>query len=191
VIFSHRNKSNNYIPTNEAISTYTTIRDYYSYDALNRISYVEESQQSTGGVWTTPFHQQFSYDRWGNRTLSNAATWGLINNAVFSVDQATNRLVPGSGTMSYDAAGNLTQDTYTRPGSGVRSYDGESRLISAPDTNGNNTYVYDAEGRRTRRIVGAVETWQLYGMGGEMLAGYPAQGAAGSPQKEYGYRDGQ
>jgi RHS repeat-associated protein len=42
-----------------------------------------------------------------------------------------------------------------------------------------------------RRIVGGVETWMIYGLGGELLAEYPANGAVGSPQKEYGYRDGQ
>ncbi|HKZ78753.1 MAG TPA: RHS repeat-associated core domain-containing protein, partial [Pyrinomonadaceae bacterium] len=33
--------------------------------------------------------------------------------------------------------------------------------------------------------------WQLYGFEGELLAEYAANGAAGSPQKEYGYRNGQ
>ena len=36
-----------------------------------------------------------------------------------------------------------------------------------------------------------METWQVYGLGGELVAEYLANGAATSPQKEYGYRKGQ
>src|SRR6185295_11800829 len=33
--------------------------------------------------------------------------------------------------------------------------------------------------------------WQIYGIDGELVAEYAANGAVGTPQKEYGYRDGQ
>ena len=56
-------------------------------------------------------------------------------------------------------------------------------------------YTYNADGQRVRRTVGgqpsAVTTWQVYGMDGELLAEYAANAAAASPQKEYGYRNGQ
>ena len=39
--------------------------------------------------------------------------------------------------------------------------------------------------------LGGVETWFVYGMDGELVAEYNANGAVGSPQKEYGYRGGQ
>jgi RHS repeat-associated protein len=42
-----------------------------------------------------------------------------------------------------------------------------------------------------RRKVYGVETWSIYGMDGELLAEYPQQVSASSPQKEYGYRNGQ
>jgi len=60
--------------------------------------------------------------------------------------------------MSYDDAGNLTNDTYT--GAGNRTYDGENRITSA--WGGNNQaqlYTYDAEGKRIKRKVDGVETW--------------------------------
>ena len=50
---------------------------------------------------------------------------------------------------------------------------------------------YDADGHRTRRKINYQETWQIYGIGGELLAEYAANGAAAIPQKEYGYRNGQ
>ena len=93
--------------------------------------------------------------------------------------------------MSYDSAGNLTNDTYS--GAGSRSYDAENRMISAQGgaLSGLQYYNYNADGQRVRRKVDGVETWQVYGMDGELLAEYAASAAATSPQKEYGYRNGQ
>jgi hypothetical protein len=52
-------------------------------------------------------------------------------------------------------------------------------------------YSYDASGQRIKRKVDNVETWEVYGFGGELLAEYPANAVVTSPQKEYGYRNGQ
>ena len=56
-----------------------------------------------------------------------------------------------------------------------------------------NYYVYDGDGRRVRRIVGGEETWQVYGIDGELLAEYKLVTGApeATPSKEYGYRNGQ
>ena len=93
--------------------------------------------------------------------------------------------------MSYDNAGNLTTDTYT--GAGNRTYDAENRMTSAQGINQGawQYYTYNADGQRVRRKVNGVETWQVYGMDGELLAEYAANAAAANPQKEYGYRNGQ
>src|SRR6266436_4555775 len=37
----------------------------------------------------------------------------------------------------------------------------------------------------------AVETWQIHGIGGELIAEYAQNSSPASPQKEYGYRNGQ
>jgi RHS repeat-associated protein len=51
---------------------------------------------------------------------------------------------------------------------------------------------YDADGQRVRRNMGAGgEVWQVYGMGGELLAEYAANASPASTQKEYGYRGGE
>ena len=124
-------------------------------------------------------------------TLSGSGTG--INNKAFNVNTTNNRLeVPAgqSGVMQHDVAGNLTNDTYT--GAGNRTYDGENKITSA--WGGNNQaqlYGYDVSGQRIKRTVDGIETWQVYGLGGELLAEYPANGAATSPRKEYGYRNGQ
>jgi RHS repeat-associated protein len=195
-----------YVPTNDAISTHTIFRDYYEYDDLNRIKEDNGVQKDTAGNWTTPHKQSFLYDQWGNRRIDTnaAATFGAnINNKNFEIDTATNRMSkPGADTctgvtlsgMCYDKAGNQTFDDYsvaTTMSGGLREYDGENRLTKANGPGGFNYYGYDADGQRIRRIAGGVEYWQVYGFDGELLAEYPVNGVASTPQKEYGYRSGQ
>ncbi len=165
------------------------MEDRYEYDALNRLAAVNEWQNGA----THTASQQYNYDRWGNRTIKDAS-WGVgINETQFSVDTATNRLnVPGGqpGVLTYDNAGNLTTDSYT--GAGGREYDAENRMTRA--WGGNNQwqyYTYNADGQRVRRKIDNQETWQVYGFDGELLAEYAASGPGASPQKEYGYRNGQ
>ena len=147
------------------------------------------------------------YDRWGNRTVDftqdpgdpHLRTYG-INSAPFKIDPQTNQLyspndqfLPNDQTnnlMKYDVAGNLKHDAYS--GAGNRTYDGENRITSA--WGGNNQaqlYAYDASGQRIKRTVNGVQTFQVFGFGGELVAEYPATPAVGSPQKEYAYRNGQ
>src|SRR5712691_10903158 len=65
-------------------------------------------------------------------------------------------------------------------------------MITATDSSNHaSTYSYDGDGRRVKRNIAGTETWQVYGLGGELLAEYAQNAAASSPQKEYGYRNGQ
>jgi len=182
-----------YIPANDQVSSYTTWWQQYDYDPLNRLRWVKEFNSGNTQLW----QQEYVYDRYGNRTLHQTNTWGAgINKKDFTVNTANNLLgVPGgqTGTMTYDDAGNLTTDTYS--GAGVtRAYDAENRMTS--ETQANNylagVYTYNADGQRVRRKIGGVETWQVYGMDGELLAEYAAANpTVTAPQKEYGYRNGQ
>ncbi len=185
-----------YIPHDDQMSSSDNFAQFYDYDSLNRLQAVRETLNGGAVQW----QQAYTYDRWGNRTIDQTNTWGNgINKKDFTVNTGNNRLgVPGgqTGTMSYDAAGNLTTDTYS--GAAVtRAYDAENRMIS--ETQANNylagSYTYNADGQRVRRTVGgqpsAVTTWQVYGFGGELLAEYAASALPVSPQKEYGYRNGQ
>jgi len=175
----------------------TLIEDVYSYDSLNRLSSVQEQQTSVAGGWGNwqqQFRQQYTYDRYGNRTIDAAQTWGAgINTKQFTVNTTTNRLgVPAgqSGAMTYDAAGNLTTDSYS--GYGSMTFDANNRIVAAQDSFASwSYYTYNADGQRIKRKINNQETWQIFGIDGELLAEYPANGATASPQKEYGYRDGQ
>lgn len=56
----------------------------------------------------------------------------------------------------------------------------------------NTGYTYDREGKRVKRqVASGQEDWQVYGFSGELLAEYRASAPASSPQKEYGYRNGE
>jgi RHS repeat-associated protein len=183
-----------WVPGDDAISTFNYTQDYFAYDSLNRIQSAAEYHGTQASQSPQDYAQVFAYDRWGNRTI-NPSSWGTgVNLKQFTVDAATNRLgvpVGQSGAMSYDNAGNLITDTYT--GVGSRTYDAENRMTTAADNTGQvSRYSYDADGHRVRRQVGlSQEEWQIYGIDGELIAEYPANGSTASPQKEYGYRNGQ
>ena len=167
--------------------------DRYTYDALNRLTAVSEYQNGSSLTGT----QQYSYDRWGNRNITPSSP-ALGFNTNFEKEDATNRLyAPGdlvladaSRRIRYDAAGNQIKDTYT--GYGSANFDADNHITAIQDKLGVwSNYTYNAAGQRTRRKINNQETWQIYGFGGELLAEYPAGGTPLTPQKEYGYRNGQ
>jgi RHS repeat-associated protein len=176
----------------------TSWNQRYGYDSLNRLTNVGEYLGSnTQPAW----QQSYNYDRWGNRLINNnsSATWGQgINNVVATVDPSSNQMY-ASGDISlpmnqrqvqYDAASNQTKDYLTS--NGTRVYDAENRMISATDSSYHtSTYTYDGDGHRVRRNIAGAETWQVYGLGGELLAEYGPNTSPSIPQKEYGYRNGQ
>jgi RHS repeat-associated protein len=181
-------RSEVYIPNDDQISGYTFMRQNYGYDALNRLTSVTELQNGS----STSFMQAYDYDRWGNRKI-NSGSWGSgINVMQTAVDANSNRMYapsdPTHTLMDYDAAGNQTKDYLTW--NGTRTYDAENRMITA--NNGvTDKYTYDADGKRTRRKVGKLETWYVYGIGGELVAEYAPNAPATTPDKEYGYRNGE
>ena len=187
-----------WIPANEQMSSYNYTEDRYAYDSLNRLKSVAEYHGWQSGFSGQDFTQIYDYDRWGNRTI-NAATTNAPE-PQFTASSATNRLgVPAGYTdrMDYDAAGNLINDTYTSygrtDGTPTRLYDAENRLTTAKDGSLQvvSSYSYNADGQRTRRKVNGVETWQVYGMDGELLGEYASGAGAYLPATEYGYRGGE
>ena len=124
-------------------------------------------------------------------------------NSALSVSTTTNRLDKSGGStctgtkdgICYDAAGNQVFDNYTTGaiGGGERTYDAENRMLSAQSGGGSNTsyYTYDADGRRTRRQTPSGTVWQIFGIGGELLAEYSYSGGTATMKKEYGYRNGE
>jgi RHS repeat-associated protein len=186
-----------FIPNNDQITGYVDSTFFYDYDSLNRL---DVAREVLGGQnnWV----QDYDYDRYGNRTINQNNTSGPttgppINKKDFTVNTANNQLgvpVNQSGTMTYDYAGNLTTDTYSGVTAAVlRAYDAENRMTKETQANSYvaGEYTYNANGQRVRRKVNGGETWQVYGFDGELLAEYAANASYLTPQKEYGYRNGQ
>jgi RHS repeat-associated protein len=73
----------------------------------------------------------------------------------------------------------------------TRAYDAENRITKETQAGGVDAgvYSYDGDGHRIKRIANGIETWQVYGIGGELLAEYTSDGTQLS--KEYGYRNGE
>jgi RHS repeat-associated protein len=181
-----------FVPENEAASQWSMSLHYFGYDTLNRITGVWENKAAWNlGEASTGLTQQYVYDRYGNRTVNNGASNYLgIFNQPLNVDPTTNRLFAPNGCLQYDTAGNLINDCYI--GAGARTYDAENRMLTATQNGGGTAnYSYDADGNRVRRTISSTTTWQMYGLGGELIAEYAANAAPGSPQKEYAYRNGQ
>jgi RHS repeat-associated protein len=183
------------IPNNDQNSNPVSWYQTYYYDRLNRLTGTYEWNSSGSIMWG----QFFQYDRFGNRTIDQANTSSTINRLPTSVSSTTNRMYATGETdqshtlMDYDAAGNQIKDFYTNGNNQDRTYDAENRMIGATVTipsvsTVQCSYIYGSSGNRVRRITGAVETWHVYGMDGELLADYEAKAPTFLATKEYGYR---
>jgi RHS repeat-associated protein len=183
-------------PPDDAHNNYSYTQQNYTYDSLNRLSSMNET---LNGAANPSLTQSYGYDRFGNRNISSASGSG-VNNQQTWIDPSNNRLYalsdqnvsdPEERLIRYDAAGNQKADYYSPNWQGTRSYDAENRMKAATDTNQTSTYVYDGDGNRIKRIVNTMETWQVYGIGGELIAEYAKEAPPSTPQKEYGYRSGE
>jgi len=132
----------------------------YSYDKLNRL---------TSGVATNGLYEQgIGYDKNGNITsLSRNLPQNGINNASYNYHYenggTSNRLqnVDGlTGTYGYDANGNVSYDARN----GVNIGYNFLNLPRSITGNQNLSYVYDATGRKLRKVSGNVTTDYINGI---------------------------
>ena len=117
----------------------------YGYDSLNRLT----SGTSTAG----PYAGQsacWSYDSFGNRTSQSVSTTACGNSppATFATTYNTNNRIasvsaPAAMSISYDAAGNVLSD-----GNNTYLYDAEGRLCAMHGPEGMVGYLYNADGNR-------------------------------------------
>jgi RHS repeat-associated protein len=136
----------------------------FTYDQLNRLATAQETT-GTQTNWT----QTQDYDRYGNR-------WVVPTGGGQSQYFDSNNRIVGKG---YDADGDLISDGGTTYG-----YDAECRLARV---NGVESYRYDGEGRRVRKLLGE-STRLVYGIGGQLVAEF--DGTNGALRKEYVYGAG-
>jgi YD repeat-containing protein len=159
----------------------------FSYDELGRLSTAAEYHQ---GGSTQNWQQQFTYDRYGNRFQSGSGNTGVGITPVVSSDitAGTNRFIStGSTPITYDAAGNITQDAKFRLMN--YGYDANGRQTSASVTNSDlsQTSVYDCAGQRVQTTAFSVTRTMVYDIFGQLVADYNGT----SMEKENIYRGGQ
>jgi RHS repeat-associated protein len=155
----------------------------YKYDELNRLTEAKENNRTVTG--TQNWKQNFSYDKFGNRTGFSqiVGSTQLVLDSVTSpsVDPNTNRFASGQG-YSYDNNGNLTQDAENRG----FTFNGDDRqtevrdlTISAPpgnpDANVVGRYYYDGVGARVKKVTASEITVFVYDGNGQLAAEYSNQ----------------
>ncbi len=133
---------------------FAAIQKYY-YDSLNRID--DATEDISGQTW----RQDFSYDRYGNRTFVEANTTTLPKecNGNTEVCEAIRPIVNPSATSTtnkligyaYDASGNTTEDA--REWTFI--YDAENKQVEVKDDQDVTLgqYWYDGDGKRVKKYV--------------------------------------
>lgn len=121
--------------------------DYYSYDALNRITQiVEQSYGSATQTPAVPMLQAYLYDRFGNRTLDASQTFGGASNSTpynYAVRQAPGRVEAedfdwGGQGVGYSDADTSNNGGQYRPSEGVdiETNDGGTTSVGRTTVNG-------------------------------------------------------
>jgi RHS repeat-associated protein len=150
------NLSLGYAPNSNIASANDTVNGNwtYGYDDFNRLTSANGAQNYT-----------FAYDRYGNRWQENPGP-----GPQYSFTGNNNRIDPSSG-VTYDAPGNVTNDSLGH----TYFYDAENRVVQVGGTQGQCStatacYIYDAEGRRAGKTLGASTVYYLYDLGGKEVA---------------------
>lgn len=150
----------------------TSYNKYMSYDALDRL-------RGADGPWGSGV---VSYDLRGNITDQSFGTFGLT----YAYDPATQRLASVTGskayTMNYDFYGNVTAN-----GTTTFTYNDAANMQCAQCGQANEIlFDYDGTNQRVWKRKGGLETFFVYGVGGQLLW----EETPGSALKEYIYLGG-
>jgi RHS repeat-associated protein len=145
----------------------TTINQNYSYDQVNRLANAVEL-----GAWS----QIYDYDVYGNRAVRNGSH--MPNPAITPVstfagdlsafNASTNRI--SLGGFGYDNTGNLTSDPTTAT-NGI-TYDAENRQTSYTRGGVTNSYSYDGNSLRVKKVDTTGTIIFVYNAMGQLIAEY-------------------
>ena len=174
-------------------TTATTRNQGYLYDGVNRLEVAAENGSPDPSTLTAPatcaqvttsnWCQTYVYDARGNRALLSSSTDPSTGVSSLLVDPTTSAsTVPfdvnnhwNANGITYDGGGNLT-DAVASPNSLHITYDAENRQVTTTSTIGATTtattLVYDGEGRRVSKAVGANTTMYVYDASGNLAAEY-------------------
>jgi RHS repeat-associated protein len=156
-----------YVPNLNGVNG-LTVTQTYTYDQLNRL---KTAQEQGGANWI----QTYLFDRFGNRRLDAGQTTPALISSNPTISPENNRL---QGSV-YDVAGNVVQDAFGQS----FAYDGESRQTSF--NNGQASYFYDGDGRRVKKVSGALTTLFVYNTNGQLVAEYTVNGQQSTQGTSY------
>ena len=168
------------VPTVGSNNGFVAVQSY-SYDPLNRLKDAVENVTPTGGSSSQSWKQEFSFDRYGNRSFvtgtGHTDTLGSCTTMCNPTFDATNNRITSSG-FSYDSSGNTTRDAADRK----FTYNAENKQTKAETLSpGTNTvtgtigeYSYDGDGKRVKKYVPSTgeTTIFVYDAGGKLIGEY-------------------
>jgi RHS repeat-associated protein len=168
------------VPTVGSNNGFVAVQSY-SYDPLNRLKDAVENVTPTGGSSSQSWKQEFSFDRYGNRSFvtgtGHTDTLGSCTTMCNPTFDATNNRITSSG-FSFDSSGNTTRDAADRK----FTYDAENKQTKAETLSaGTNTvtgtigeYSYDGDGKRVKKYVPATgeTTIFVYDAAGKLIGEY-------------------
>ena len=142
----------------------------YTYDHLHRL----KTAVTNGGGNYAKWGLEWTYDRYGNRTVQSGTHGAPPTNTV-SVSTSTNQITGlGAYTFYYDSNGNLTQDDLYK-----YKYDAENRLVELRNLSDTllATYAYDGNSLRIAKVVSGWRTWYIYA-GTKLISEYEDSASA-------------
>ncbi|MGD0733375.1 MAG: RHS repeat-associated core domain-containing protein [Terracidiphilus sp.] len=123
----------------------------YGYDGFNRLTTFKVG---------SALNYSYGFDRWGNRWSQTPQNGGSSSSLSFNT--ATNQI--STSGYSYDAAGNMTNDSFN-----AYTYDAEGNIIQV-NSGSTATYVYNARNQRVRATVGSTITEFLFDASGRRVS---------------------
>ena len=151
----------------------------YTYDDANYITDVGSDSYTLDDLYriTAENTDSYTYDAIANRTAKNSV--------VYTYPTTSSKLsAVASDSVTYDVAGNITDDTardYTVNAAGQI----EEIEISSVTV---GEYVYDANNLRVKKTANSTDTYYVYGLGGLLYGEYDS---SGDMIREYVYLNGE
>jgi RHS repeat-associated protein len=150
-----------------------SVQQAYTYDKLNRLQSAAEGTQGAGWKY------QFDYDTWGNQWVLEGQSYGLPSNSNRPVGSSWFTAKNRVNNRLHDRAGNQKQMI-----SVTMDHDAENRMVQAVTSSATETYFYDGDGRRVKKVTalagGTRTVVYVYTAEGELAAEYES-GPSGGP----------
>jgi RHS repeat-associated protein len=181
------------VPTIGTATGFVTTQAY-TYDALNRLATVAETQY---GQTTADWRQQFGFDPYGNRAMGTGTTQTFGRNSTETqsligpdptVSTSSNRITNRTGEhYEFDASGNMTKDALgNRSVYDIENHQTEYYYVANTGSIPDAKYYYDGDGKRIKKVVGTETTVFVYDPTGRLVAEYTVGvNANPSPQTNY------